>query len=194
MHCSNALKALFAAMVLGALAFVPTGCSNDSGSAPDLGLQSGIPDGYPPAMPSGLEAIKWTHSGLKFVWNANTEGDLAGYRLYVYDPSPFRTDSYCCVHGFDLITNTHYLYQEELDVGMNYFKLAAVDEDGNESEFFGPYAYGFDGGTTDPMPRDCPGGTAEGAGTLPEQAPEEGVWHPYPEGAEEDDGSWNSEF
>jgi len=151
MFSSKLVHALISLVVMGCLALAPSGCSSEDGSvgATTTGLAASGDGEYPPVMPSGLEVVKATGHGFKLEWQPNTETDLAGYRLFVYDPSPYRANSYTCPHGVALIdgTTTHFLYTEDLSEGLHYFKLAAVDQDGNESARLGPIEFDYTGPT-----------------------------------------------
>lgn len=134
---------------LGILALGPMGCSSDDSlaSSPDLGLAGWGNDGSPPATPTGLSVIKATEQGFKLSWSPNAEGDLEGYQVYVYDPSPYREGAYRCVHGASLLdrNQTYCVYTDDLSFGSHYFQLAAVDADGNTSERTAPYEFCYTG-------------------------------------------------
>ncbi|MCK4306241.1 MAG: hypothetical protein KAY24_18520 [Candidatus Eisenbacteria sp.] len=157
MHRSSALITLFSVMLIsGTIVLVPCGCSTDgNASSPDLSVAATGSDGYPPAMPSGLEVARRAAEGIKLTWNANTEEDLAGYRLYAYDPNPYRGDAYTCLSGAALLPNdrTYYLLvSADLTTGWNYFKLSAVDTEGYESALWGPLEFSY-GLAADSEPR-----------------------------------------
>ena len=62
-------------------------------------------------------------------WNANTESDLAGYRIYVGT----RSGSYGVVGPFE-VTNTTSFTVPNLPLGATYFfAVSAFDKSGNES-------------------------------------------------------------
>lgn len=100
-------------------------------------------DNLPPAMPSPFVGTLTT-TGTQLTWNANTETDLAGYRLYrgaaaTFVPGPS-----------NLVAQT--TATSVLDAGSSgyWYKLAAVDARGNVS----PYAVLSPAGTLDtPGPR-----------------------------------------
>jgi hypothetical protein len=131
----------------GLIAFAPSGCSRDEGSftAPGTGLPASGNGAYPPEMPTGFTAGKSTASGVSLLWNPNSDIDLAGYRLFIYDPSPFRANSYVCLNESSLIDagETGFFYMGDLSAGTLYFKLAAIDSDGNESARCGPLAFNY---------------------------------------------------
>ncbi|MCK4413934.1 MAG: hypothetical protein KAY32_10335 [Candidatus Eisenbacteria sp.] len=149
MHRSRAASMLFAMGFLGLLGLAPLGCSSEDGApvAPGSAIPaSGFHDS-PPAMPTGLDMQKATDAGFALTWSPNRDDDLAGYRVYVYDPSPYRANSYGCPHGVELIdpVKTRYVYREDTSYGLHYFMLAAVDFDGNESIRCGPLEFAYSG-------------------------------------------------
>ena len=151
MHGSRALSAFLSLLVFGALALAPSGCSqeNQNFTSPGNGVPAWGSDDTAPAMPTGLRVEKATDRGFRMTWSPNSELDLAGYRVYVYDPSPYRDSAYTCPHGVSLVgkENNWYVYTDNTSAGPHYFKLSAFDEAGNESARYGPYTfdYGNDG-------------------------------------------------
>jgi hypothetical protein len=169
MHGSRALSAFLALLVFGALALAPSGCSqeNESFTSPGNGVPAWGTDDTAPAMPTGLTVEKATEHGFRLTWTPNTEIDLAGYRVYVYDPSPYRENAYTCPHGIDLIgkVTNWYVYTDNTGPGPHYFMLAAIDEAGNESARFGPYAFDM---ANDGSGSDVDDGTTSDANYLPQ--------------------------
>ncbi len=154
MHGSKALSAFLSLLVIGAL----TGCSqeNQSFTSPGDGVPAWGTDDTAPAMPTGLRMEKATPQAFRLGWTPNTEVDLAGYRVYVYDPSPYRDGAYNCPHGVTLIDkNTNwYFYSDNTGPGPHFFKLSAVDEAGNESARCAPFAFSLDGNNGDTVSED----------------------------------------
>jgi len=129
-----------AATAILALAFFgPVGCSTDEGTmvAPDAGMPSSGGVDYAPDPPVGLSVALANAYGAKVVWEASTEPDLAGYRVYLYDPSPYRDDAFVCLTGNDVLPNNWYRFVPP-GPGPHYLKVTAVDEAGNESYREGP--------------------------------------------------------
>ena len=84
-------------------------------------------DSIPPVAPQNLSA----DAGVGTVvlnWDANTEGDLAGYNIYRSDLSG---ESYVKINSNLVSTNTY--SDNELPGGTYYYVVTAVDNDGNES-------------------------------------------------------------
>jgi hypothetical protein len=146
MHRSRLLNALVPLAFFGLLALAPTGCSSEADGVGSPG--DGLPasgDDVAPATPTGFSVVKATEGGFRLAWAPNTEIDLAGYRVYVYQPSPERENSYVCPHGVSLVgtQQTWYVLANDSNVETWYFKLSAVDQAGNESERYGPYSFHF---------------------------------------------------
>lgn len=177
MQRSKAASMLITMVFLGLLGWAPSGCSSEDAApvAPGTATPtSGFDDG-PPAMPAGLCVEKTTNTAFALGWTASTDDDLAGYRVYVYDPSPYRSSSYRCPHGVDLIDPdaTRYVYREDTSFGMHYFMLAAVDQNGNESMWYGPLELSFDGNPSNRVDQDVrgPNDFVPGPGAPPEGNP-----------------------
>jgi hypothetical protein len=86
----------------------------------------------PPQVPTGLD-IAQSDTGAFVTWNANTEADLAGYRLF----RSGRADSDFKPVSERLITTNQFYdqpYRPEL-----YYAVSAVDEFGNESAMSAPF-------------------------------------------------------
>jgi hypothetical protein len=115
-----------------ALSLVPmlNGCSEDSTVAPEPVIQ----DTAPPAPPVGI-TIQRRDTGVKLAWAPNMESDLAGYNIWIYDPSPNAVQAYVKLNN-GLVTDSEFS-SSKLSAGRSnqYFRLTAVDEYGNESAF-----------------------------------------------------------
>ncbi|MDZ7692339.1 MAG: Ser-Thr-rich GPI-anchored membrane family protein [Balneolaceae bacterium] len=85
------------------------------------------------AAPTGLTAAT-SNGNIELSWNANTEEDLAGYNLY-RSTSSFSEQSSATKLNGSPITGTSYT-DENVEAGATYYyRLTAVDADGNESGF-----------------------------------------------------------
>ncbi len=79
-------------------------------------------DRFPPAVPAGLIAIAGTHT-VELVWDAVTDADLAGYRVYRNG-----------VKIADAVMTASYS-DKDVVAGMKYsYQVSAVDAAGNESK------------------------------------------------------------
>ena len=169
MLASRFRSALWMMVFASLIAFAPSGCSRDESgfTAPGTGLPASGNGAYPPEMPTGFAAGKATAAGVSLAWDPNSDIDLSGYRLFIYDPSPYRSNSYVCLNESSLIgaVETSYLYTGDLSAGTLYFKLAAVDSDGNESARCGPLAFHY--ADTGYSPYDERGAGPESRGNTP---------------------------
>src|SRR6266540_3402182 len=91
---------------------------------------AGFPDAIPPASPSGLSAAGRSNS-VRLNWTANSESDLASYRVYRGTSSPVATG------GAPLASvaapATTYLDTTSANGTTYYYALTAVDTSGNPS-------------------------------------------------------------
>jgi hypothetical protein len=88
-------------------------------------------DKFPPAVPSGLNAILAT-VGVELVWDRNTESDLAGYRLY-------RALGDGKLEKIAEIADAPSYSDRKLESGKQYrYVVSAVDRLGNESALSAP--------------------------------------------------------
>jgi hypothetical protein len=102
----------------------------DSISVDYIGIRStttGIPDGEPPQAPTGLAAVS-NDLSVQLSWNANSEPDLAGYRVY---------RSTTADGGYDEISSglvPATTYTDTVpNAGTYYYVVTAVDLSGNVS-------------------------------------------------------------
>jgi len=87
-------------------------------------------DTTPPAAPLGL-AVQTSGAGaLRLTWTANSEADLAGYRVY---RSPTAGGSYALISGVSLVSTASYLDENLEGRKTYYYVVTAVDASGNES-------------------------------------------------------------
>jgi hypothetical protein len=97
------------------------GCHDDGGSARDH---------VPPAAPRGVYTV--TGDGEVFVhWLANTESDVAGYRIY---EAPCASGGSCPYDRVGTTSGTSFTLTGLTNGETRYFAVAAYDFAGNESE------------------------------------------------------------
>lgn len=84
-------------------------------------------DGVPPKTPTGLMPPRISETGAILQWDQNTEADLAGYRIYRSSSS---TTGFAKVD--EMVHKTNSFLDDGYRPGM-YYKISAVDMDGNES-------------------------------------------------------------
>jgi hypothetical protein len=106
-------------ILLAAAALGIAGC-NDSTSPRDVS---------PPAAPRGLFSVTGDGS-VKLSWLANTEGDLAGYRVY---EAGCASGSNCPYDRIGATQATQMVVGGLTNGTTRYFAVSAVDNDGNES-------------------------------------------------------------
>ena len=90
-------------------------------------------DVTPPAAPRGLYSV--TGDGrVTLHWLANTEGDVAGYRVYM---SPCATGGDCPYDPVGTTSGTVFSVPNLVNGVTRYYAVAAFDASGNESELSG---------------------------------------------------------
>jgi hypothetical protein len=97
-------------------------CGSDKGTEPTV-------DTTPPAVPSGLTLVRAGNGEIAISWTANTQTNLAGYRVY-------RAEEADSAQYIDVAVVTAPSYT---DIGLDYeimyyYKVTAYDGSGNESE------------------------------------------------------------
>jgi hypothetical protein len=125
-------------LLIVAFSFVG-GCSSDSDTNP---ITPGPIDQAPPLTPTGMGLGGHVASKVMLTWAANVDPDLAGYRVYVYDPDPNRGSAFRCVSGAALWRATSFTCP--VADGATYsFRVTAVDTSGNESGMSDPLTFSF---------------------------------------------------
>jgi hypothetical protein len=120
------------------LAFA-SGCSSDGDKTP---FDPGPGDQAPPLTPTGIGLASQSVSKFMLNWVPNVDPDLAGYRVYLYDPSPSRSNAFACLTGTELWRSTSFPYAGT--DGTTYsFRVTAVDTSGNESAMSDPMTFSF---------------------------------------------------
>ncbi len=133
-------------LALGLIAaFSVTGCGSDSQGEPVSPLP---PDEAPPLAPVGMHVTLQMTGKFVLAWSPNTEPDLAGYRVYLYDPDPARDTAFVLVSGAGLVHSTKLTIGAES--GHDYtFRITAVDTSDNESGMSEAFTYTFSPNSTD---------------------------------------------
>jgi hypothetical protein len=143
-------------LTLIALAALTTSCGTTSTpTSPGNSL-----DSTPPPAPTELsQGIDVGTGGGSLEWSASTAGDVAGYQVYVYQPSPTRDNAYIQVATTAPGVTSWDLPGVSLEQ-TQYFRVRAVDVTGNRSGFSAEFAATLSpatgGGTTATGP-DAPG-------------------------------------
>lgn len=142
--------------------------------------QAPIPDPQddaPPIAPSSFQKGKVDGSGFSFSWAPNVEPDLSGYRVYLYDPSPFASGAYRLLNPDALAKQSHYACKlEDTEATEAMVRVSAVDLTGNESSMSEPFTIALGGGPlpTEPDPEadeDTGGTRGPGAPGTPDNGP-----------------------
>ncbi len=167
MHALTSHKGIWSLALLLVLAVCSNGCDSDSANStsPTLAPAGSGWDPTPPAAPLGLEVNHASAEGFKLTWLPNAEEDLAGYKVYVYSPSPYRPNSYVCLQGGSMLdrSQTWCSYSGDTSPGYHYFWVTALDTEGNESYGGAPFEFYFAGGGQEgPSMSDRTGGTTSG--------------------------------
>lgn len=120
-------------LVVPGLVGLATGCGSDR-ETPATPAETSS-DSAPPLAPTGLSAPKVDQKGFAVTWQPNAETDLAGYRVYVYDPDPSRDQSYVPLTGDEPLTKAQYVYRasDGSQGEIVYIRVSALDGDSNES-------------------------------------------------------------
>lgn len=100
-------------------------------SPPSQAVMVTVADRTPPRTPS-LLSLHLSGGQIQIRWQANTETDLAGYRLYRSTNWPVN-QALGTLHGASLLTTPSYMDQVVLNGQTYYYIFTAVDQAGNES-------------------------------------------------------------
>ena len=107
-------------ILLAAAAVGIAGCNDDSTAPRDV---------TPPAAPRGLFSVTGDHQAT-LSWLANTESDVAGYRVY---EAPCASGSSCPYDRIGATAATQFNATGLTNGVTRYFAISAVDQAGNES-------------------------------------------------------------
>lgn len=140
------MKKLLTLVLLAGIVLFP-GCGSDKSTQVSL-----LPDDAPPLAPTGLSCQAANGPLAVVTWSPNTEPDLAGYRVYVYDPSPQRDGSYVLQNPDALLADERWTLSMPRSQ-VTWLRVTAVDSKGNESGAAGPTRVAFQ---LDPPVTDAP--------------------------------------
>ncbi|MEO6434352.1 MAG: hypothetical protein ABIP55_01135, partial [Tepidisphaeraceae bacterium] len=104
--------------------------SQESTPATGSGIRSNPVDTTPPAAPAGL-GTSASESGIVLSWNANSEGDLAGYNVY---RSTSANGTFTKLNG-GLLSGTSFNDTTAPAGEQSFYRVTAVDLNANESTF-----------------------------------------------------------
>jgi len=103
---------------------------NSAGESPDSISAEAMTPGIPPAAPTGL-TIAAGDGSITMNWNANSEGDLAGYKVY---RSTIPGGGYLLQNG-SLLISPEFTDDDVVLYTTYYYVVTAVDEDDLESDY-----------------------------------------------------------
>lgn len=110
-------------LVVDAVAHV----GNPTVSSADCTTISLVPrDVFPPAVPTGLRAIRLP-VGVQLLWDPVADADLEGYRIYRRDPGGEK------VIAAEMAPTNQFIDRNAPSDRLVYYEVTAVDRDGNES-------------------------------------------------------------
>ena len=133
-HSLRLTTMIFAIVVL----FV-TGCGSDATNSP---LNVNPLDEAAPLAPTGISVDSQYLTKFAVSWMDNAEPDLAGYRVYMYDPDPMRSNAYVVMSGANPVNRARMTVAGE-DGKTYIFRVAAVDMSFNESTWSAPFTFTF---------------------------------------------------
>jgi len=108
---------------LALVALVLSGCNDNNPTAPPR-------DVTPPAAPRGVYSVTGDQQ-VTLRWLANTEGDVAGYRIYL---APCASGNNCPYDRVGTTALTSFVVNGLSNGTTRYFAVSAVDQYGNESD------------------------------------------------------------
>ena len=128
--------------MLLALVIVAVGCGSDDAQSP---TQPTPTDQAPPLTPTGVGLASQSATKVVLRWAPNVDPDLAGYRVYLYDPSPDRSNAYRCLTPLRLWPTNEFA-SGAVDGTTYCYRITAVDTSGNESTMSDPLTFSFSSG------------------------------------------------
>jgi hypothetical protein len=141
-----------------------SGCSSDKGARSIIAPPT--EDTAPPLAPAGLAAPKIDGGGFLLTWEPGTDADVAGYRVYLYHPSPARPAAYVLKNPLALVPTTRFVvHLDQVTDNLFWVRVTAVDTAGNESPPSDPLCVILPTGTG--RNEDHPPGTGDGAPAQP---------------------------
>jgi hypothetical protein len=122
---------------LGMIALGPSGCNNE-----DNCISPGA-DRDAPAAPRGLYSVTGDNR-VALAWLANTEGDLAGYRVYWSEEFDNPQQPYHLITTVPACGGCYWMDFEDIDAGNGetyFYAVSAYDQSGNESDLSAEYVW-----------------------------------------------------
>jgi len=126
-------------LIFAIMALFVAGCGSDETNSP---MNVNPLDEAAPLAPIGLGVDSQYLTKFALSWTDNAEPDLAGYRVYLYDPDPMRTNAYVELSGANPINRARMTIAGE-DGRTYIFRVAAIDMSFNESTWSAPFTFTF---------------------------------------------------
>jgi len=119
---------VFVSLALFGAALFAGGCGDDHATpASPANHSEGLPnDNGLPSAPASISVGKVDNNGFSISWTPCTDGDVIGYKVYLYDPSPLREDSYRVVEEDLIVTSNQYVYNGEF-CGLCWVRVSTVN-------------------------------------------------------------------
>jgi len=113
------------------------GCGKSSSVTSPAPQEASLPDLVAPQAPAVYDSPRITSGSTVLRWNTSEDPDVAGYNVYMYDPTPTRNGSYVKLNTA-LVTTTHYRVNGLVPGQRYYYRITAKDSAGNESTYSEP--------------------------------------------------------
>jgi hypothetical protein len=131
----KSLRFMTSMLTLIALAGLLSSCG--TGSTPTA--PGSTVDSTPPPAPSELAQAPDVSGGQQLEWSASPAGDVAGYQVFAYDPSPDRDNAYVQI-GETAAGVNHWTLPASSQAETQYYRVRAVDVAGNHSALSADFA------------------------------------------------------
>jgi hypothetical protein len=125
-------------LLLFAVIVIAAGCGQDKATTP----LNQAADTASPSTPTGLAFTGQTDTKFMIEWTPCADADVAGYRIYRYDPDPSRQNAYVALSETPWIHSGITLRGTP---GTTYFfRVTSLDTSSNESAMSDPITFTFD--------------------------------------------------
>ncbi len=161
---------LFVTLLAGAVLF--SGCGRDKSTT------NPVPqDSAPPPAPSGLHVAKADDQSFRAVWDPSSGIEFDGYRIYLFDPCPYRNYSYVLLNEDALLQTNSYVYRGEMEEEV-WVRVTAVNLNGLESSMSEPLGVTATPRSIEQVTTDPDSNREDRGGPIPVPGPDDGGGHP----------------